>query len=196
MSPGDEVRAEAFRSAAAAVDTVLERIGDPLTEEIGKTGAASWDRFRAELARVVDLNLDIVRNAFDVYGSLLDPESFRSAESSTTLVLGPGVPGSEVAAVLWLHNFDEGPMTGVELVGSRLVAGAGESIERPLWSFAPSTVTVPPGSAVPVTVSVTVPTGTGDGAYVGTITARSGQGQPIDVRLEVVGTGPVAHDSW
>jgi hypothetical protein len=196
MSQGDEVRAEAFRSAAAAVDILLERIGDPVSEETGKTGTAAWDRFRSELARVVDLNLDVVRNAFDVYGTLLDPESFGSAGSSATLVLGPGVPGSEVAVVLWLHNFDEGPMTGVELVGSRLICAAEESIDRPEWSFAPATVTVPPGSAVPVTVGVTIPAGTGDGTYEGSITARTGQSQPIEVRLEVVGAGPVAHDSW
>jgi hypothetical protein len=192
----DEVRAEAFRSAAIAVDRLLERVGDPVPDEISKTGTAAWDRFRSELARVVDLNLDIVRNTFDLYGSLVGPEAFKPAESSTTLLLGPGVPGAEVAAILWLHNFDEDPMTGVELIGSRLVTEGRSSIERPEWSFAPSTVSVPPGSAVPVTVSVGIPPGTWDGSYEGTITAKGRQGQPIDVRLQVIAMSPVSHASW
>jgi hypothetical protein len=192
----NEVRREAFQAAGSAVDRFLERVGDPIPEDLNGLGAAAWDRFRSELARVVDLNLDMVRDAFGLYGTLFNPESLQGDRAAGMLTLGPGVPGSGAAAVLWLHNFDENPISGVELVGSILSSGDGNPIEEPGWSFTPSNPSVPARSAVPVLVELTIPPGTEGGSYGGTISATSRPGEPIEVRLEVTAMGPVPHDSW
>jgi hypothetical protein len=191
-----EVRREAFQAAAAAVDYFLERVGDPIPDEVNKRGAASWDRFRSELARVVDLNLEMVRDAFGLYGTLVGPESFSSDGGGGKLVLGPGMPGSGAAAILWLHNFEEDPISDVDLAGSRLSSRDGEHIDDPQWSFTNSNPSVPARSAVPVLVEVAIPPGTAAGSYEGTISSRDRQGEPIDVRLEVTAIEPIPHDSW
>jgi len=192
----NEVRREAFRAAAVAVDRFLERVGTPMSDELNDFSGAAWDRFRSELARVVDLNLDMVRNAFGLYGTLIGPEAFDSGGTGR-LEFTSGVPGSESVAVLWLHNFDDDPMTDIGLVGSELSIAGGEPIGEPGWSFTPSAVSVPARSAVPVVVKVAIPSGVDGGAYEGTITATGGQGQhPIEVLVDVVAMEPVAHDSW
>jgi hypothetical protein len=192
----NEVRREAFQAAAAAVDRFLERVGDAVPEELDRIGAASWDRFRSELARVVDLNLEMVRDAFGLYGTLLGPNSFQPDRAGEKLVVGPGTPGSEATAVLWLHNFDENPIAAVELVGSKLSAEKGDPIGEPGWTFTPSSPSVPARSAVPVLVRVAIPPGAEGGSYEGQISTTIRQGEPIDVRLEVTSTEPVPHDSW
>lgn len=192
----NEVKREAFRAAAAAVDRFLERVGDPVPDELNKRGVASWDRFRSELARAVDLNLEMVRDAFALYGTLVGPESFNTDRTGGKLTLGPGTPGSAAAAILWLHNFDADPISGVDLVGSRLSSTDGERIDDPGWSFTHSNPSVPARSAVPVLVEMAIPSGTGGGSYEGTISTKRGQGERIEVRVEVTGIEPIPHDSW
>lgn len=192
----NDVRREAFSAAAAAVDSFLERVGDPVPDELSRLGAATWDRFRSELARVVDLNLEMVREAFGLYGSLLGPETFQSEQREDTLMIGPGIPGSVAAAVLWLHNFDEDPVTRVHLVGSRLSSADSDSIDDPGWSFTPSDPSVPARSAVPVLVEVAIPRSADSGFYEGIISATGRQAERIDVRVEVTAGSPVPHDSW
>jgi hypothetical protein len=192
---GSTVREEAYRAAAAAVDSFLGRIGEDYAEQAGRVGAAARDRFRAEMGRVVDLNLDMVRNAFGMYSRLLDPENLL-ATSDDSLTLGPTVPGTAAATVLWMHNFDDEPIVDLGLVGSRLVAPDSGALHQPQWSFTPASVTVPARSAVPVLVGVDVPEGTGAGSYRGTVTPMGREGQPIGVSLEVVEVDPVEHDSW
>ena len=191
----NEVRREAFQAAAIAVDRFLERVGTPVSEELNDFSGAAWDRFRSELARVVDLNLDMVRNAFGLYGTLIGPES-SDPGGTGRLVFTSGVPGSEAVAVLWLHNFDDDPMPDIALVGSKLTVEGGEPIGEPGWSFTPSPVSVAARSAVPVLVKVAIPSGVDGGAYEGTITATGGQGHPIEVLVDIVAMEPVAHDSW
>jgi hypothetical protein len=192
----NEVRREAFQAAAAAVDRFLERVGDPAPDELNKLGVASWDRFRSELARAVDLNLEMVRDAFGLYGTFLGPESFNRDRRGGKLTLGPVTPGSAAAAILWLHNFDADPISGVDLAGSRLTSTDEDRIDDPGWSFTHWNPSVPARSAVPVLVEVVIPPGTGGGSYDGTISTTDGQGEPIDVRVEVTGIEPVPHDSW
>lgn len=192
---GGTIREEAYRAAAAAVDSFLGKIGEDYTEQAGRVGAAARDRFRAEMGRVVDLNLDIVRNAFGMYSGLLDPENLL-ATSNDSLALGPTVPGTAAATILWMHNFDDEPIVDLGLVGSRLVAPESGALDQPNWSFTPASITVPAKSAVPVLVGVGVPEGTGAGSYRGTVTPTGREGEPISVSLEVVGVDAVEHDSW
>jgi hypothetical protein len=192
----EEVRREAYQAAASAVDRFLERIGDPAPSGLTDLGEAAWSRFRAELARVVDVNLDLVRNAFNLYGSMADSAVFPTDGSAGRLSLSPGLPGSESCGVVWLHNFDETPRVGVALVGSKLSASQGEPIDDPGWLFSPPTVDVPARSAVSVLAKVTVPPDTPSGVFEGTISATGLQGRPIDVRLEVIDVEPVAHETW
>jgi hypothetical protein len=191
-----DIRREAYRAAAGAVDRFLERVADPAPEGPGPPGTAAWDRFRSELARVVDLNLDIVRNAFDLYGASVGAEPPTSDGAGDTLVLGPGVPGSEATGVLWLHNFDEEPLHVAGLVGSRLSGPDGGDIGLPRWSFAPSQVSVPPHAALPVVVTVPVPPDAAGGTYRGTISATGQPSRPIEVRVDVTAMTAVAHDTW
>lgn len=192
----DQVREEAYRAAAGAVDRILDRIGIPGTDRLGEVGHASWDRFQAELGRVVDLNLDMVRNAFGLYSTLLDPESLRGPGASDVLVLGPVVPGGTAGSVLWLHNYDDEPVTDVALVGSVLTNTGSGPANPPQWTFSPSAVTVPARSAVPVMVELALPKDAPVGDYEATVTPGGGPGEPVSVRVEVVAPSPVAHDSW
>ena len=192
----NQVRQEAYRAAAAAVDRFLARFDDSVTDRVDEVGSAAWDRFRAEMGRVVDLNLDMVRNAFGLYGSLVGPETFARTGTPDVLTLGPAVPGSDAASVLWVHNFDDQPMTGLTFVGSRLTGRGGEPIDLPRWSFSPPSTSVPTRSAVPVVVRVEVPDDAHAGWYTGTVSVQGGEGKMIEVRVEVVSRSPVGHDSW
>lgn len=192
----DEVRREAFQAAAAAVDRFLERVGDPVPDELSRLGSAAWDRLRSELGRVVDLNLEVVRDAFGLYGSLLGTESFQPERAGGQLVLGPGTPGSEAAGVLWLHNFDDVRIAQVDLVGSRLVTGNGDTIEQPGWSFTPASPSVPARAATPVLVKVPIPAGLTSGVYRGAITTSDSHAGPIEVLVEVTAMEPIPHDAW
>lgn len=192
----EEVRREAFRSAAAAVDRFLDRVGDPVPEAIRDIGTAGWDRFRSELARVVDLNLEMVRNAFGLYGALIGPESLTPNHDATTLKLSPSMPGSEASGVLWLHNFDEDPTAVTDLTGSPLSGPDGRRIDQPTWTFIPASVSVPAGTAVPVLVGVEIPPGTDQGSYRAVLSTAGHPAEPIEVRVDVVSAEPVAHDSW
>lgn len=191
----NQVREEAYRAAAGAVDRILERIGVPGADHIGEVGAAGWGRFHAEMSRVVDLNLDMVRNAFGLYSTLLSPESFRQSGEGRALALGPVVPGSTAGSVLWLHNYDDEPLADVALVGSALSTSEVGSVE-PQWAFSPKAITVPAGSAVPVTVEIVVPEDTPAASYQATVTPLGRPGEPIEVYIEVVASAPIPHDSW
>jgi hypothetical protein len=191
----NQVRQEAYRAAASAVDRFLARLDDSATDRVDQVGSAAWDRFRAEMGRVVDLNLDMVRNAFGLYSTLIGPETL-GRKGTDVLTLGPTVPGSEAAAVLWLHNFDDDPMTSLNFVGSRLIASGHEPIDLPTWTFFPPAITVPARSATPVLVRVEVPVDTHAGLYVGTVSVQGSEGQVLEVRVEVVSISPLGHDSW
>ncbi|MFZ0014340.1 MAG: hypothetical protein WAL25_09525 [Acidimicrobiia bacterium] len=190
------VRAEAYRAAAAAVDRFLLRIGESSVDQLGQVGDAARTRFRVEMGRVVDLNLDMVRNAFGLYGHVLDPENLRSPGRSDVLDLGSVVAGSTAVAVLWLHNFDEETMSDLALVGSRLVNGSMTSLDRPGWAFTPPTVDVPGRAAVPVLVEVAIPDDTSAGTYLGSVSPGGQEGTAIETRLEVVTASPIPHESW
>ena len=192
----DQVREEAYRAAAGAVDRLLERIGDPAADNVDEVGPGGWNRFRAEMGRVVDLNLDMVRNAFGLYGTLLSPESIRQQEGADVLVLGPVIPGNTAGSILWLHNYDDEPVDDVAFVGSHLTAPGAAAVDDPRWLFSPQTISVPARSAVPVMVEVEVPDDVPAGAYEATVTPRARPGQAIDVRVEVVAAAAIPHDSW
>lgn len=189
------VREEAYRAAAAAVDRFLSRVDESSAEQLGEVGEAARSRFLAELGRMVDLNLDMVRRAFGTYGNLLTPDVI-PAGGDDVLDLGRATPGSPATTVLWLHNFEEDVMSDLTMIGSMLTSKDSTTLETSDWSFSPSAVTVPARSAVPVIVSVAVPDGATAGSYSGTITARDKEAEPIEVRLEVVSLEPIAHESW
>lgn len=192
----NRVREEAYRAAASAVDRVLGRIGDPVGDQLDEMGTPAWDRLRAEMGRVVDLNLDVVRSAFGMYSTLLGPDMFRREGKTDLLVLGPAVPGSDTASVLWLHNFDDLPLPGLGFVGSALTLPGSSVIRHPRWWFSPQSVTVPARSAIPVAIRVGVPDRAPAGSYVGTVSVTGGEGQTIEVHVEVVAAEPIPHDSW
>lgn len=191
----NNVREEAYRAAAAAVDRFLGRIEESSAEQVGEVGEAARSRFLAELGRMVDLNLDMVRRAFGTYGRLLTPDMIPSGRDDV-LDLGLAPPGGLATTVLWLHNFEEDPISDLALVGSPLVSNETAAREKPRWSFSPSVVTVPPRSGMPVIVSLEVPAAATTGSYSGTVTARGREAQPIEARLDVVSVDPTSHESW
>lgn len=191
----DQVREEAYRAAAGAVDRILERIGVPGADQIDDVRAAGWNRFQAEMGRVVDLNLDMVRNAFGLYSTLLGPETLRGSRGSDALTLGPMVPGGTAGSVLWLHNYEDDPVENVSFVGSPLHHTEAGRVE-PHWTFSPSAISVPARSAVPVMVELAIPDRAPAGDYQATVTPGGGPGQSVEIRVEVVARSPISHDSW
>ena len=188
------VREEAYRAAAAAVDRFLGRIDESTADQLEDVGDAARGRFLAELGRMVDLNLDMVRKAFGTYGSLF-PSEIPSGRDDV-LDLGSATPGASATTVLWVHNFEQEAMSGVALAGSPLVSKDSKFLEKPHWSFSPAAVTVPPQSALPVIVGLEIPADAIAGSYVGTITVRDREALPIEARLEVVSGEPISHESW
>ncbi len=191
MTERDQVRARAFGEAAAAVDRFLEKFGDG-GPKLAEAGEGAVNRLRAELGRVVDLNLDLVRNAFALFGSV---SGARDGDPGT-LVLPPSAAGDAPGSIVWLHNFDEAERPEVRLVGTTLTSHEGHAIEASGWSFQPLEVAVPGRSGAPVTARLEIPRDASPGTYRGQLTAAGLDGHPIEVAVEVFSLDPVPHDSW
>lgn len=191
MADQDGVRARAFGEAAAAVDRFLEKFGGPGPKP-AEVGEGAVNRLRAELGRVVDLNLDLVRNAFAFYGTMGGDQ----AGGQDALKLAPSPAGAVASSVVWLHNFDETDRAAVRLVGGNLAGEHLDVIEASAWSFRPEVVDVPARTGTPIVVQLSIPVATGPGTYRGQLTAVGLDGPPIEVSLEVVSLDPVPHESW
>lgn len=171
----DDPRQAAYRDAAQAVDRLLGRLGEA-------TEASTTTRMRTQFARAMDLNLDLVRQA-------LDTASAGWPERPSAVTMPPALSGGTSTTLIWVHNHDPEPRTGVEVVG-----GAVGPVPGGAWSFAPNPIDVPADSAVPVLASLAVPPDAEPGTYEGAVSV--GAGSPIIVRIDIHDGEPIPHDAW
>lgn len=170
----EDPREAAYRDAAAAVDQFLGRLGEG-------GGPSTETAFRTKLARAMDLNVDLVRQAIDAAGDgLLD--------RPTSVTMPPVLAGSTSTTLLWVHNHGAAPRTGVGLEG-----GAIGPIPGSAWTFGPGSVTVPGESAAPVVAALAVPEATPPGTYEGIVSVGDA---PLTVRIDVHDGEPIPHDRW
>ncbi len=141
------------------------------------------------MGRVVDLNLDMVRNAFGLYGTLLSPEIISTAGRGGRARPRPG--GARQHGEPRSCGFTTtttSRSTEVTFVGSPLTNSGAEAVGATSVDSSPRpTISAPARSAVPVMVEVArSPMMLPAGEYQATVTPRARPGQAIDVRVEVV----------
>ena len=110
------VRDLGFQAASEVVERFISSMSrtDPAAADQGESRSPSGQRaafrqLRADLARAVDANLDLVRRAFDLYAGAVDrllgsePSAHDGGEGSH-LKLPPVLAGHRASSTLWVHN--------------------------------------------------------------------------------------------
>jgi hypothetical protein len=140
-------------------------------------------RFRKDAHEIVDILMDLVALGTKSVATLteslvrLEPkdQSIKSAAGSSgipTLVV-PGVvaPGQLASISMSLENAADKETEEIELHASDLVSAEGHRIESGLVQFSPKDLTLGSNSTQQVSISITVPEATPEGAYAGLIQA-------------------------
>ena len=152
---------------------------------------SAFRQLRADLARAVDANLDLVRRAFDLYAGavdrLLSDESSSDPGEPRHLKLPQVLPGYRASSTLWIHNTTPAPALALRLHGSGLVSHRGESIGSESWTFEPGEIDIaPPGSSLPVAVTLQTRADLNPGVYRGYVFVTNLPAEFMTVEIEVV----------
>ena len=195
------VRDLGFQAATEVVERFLSsmaRTGPPIAgpADAGSPGGqrAAFRQLRADLARAVDANLDLVRRAFDLYSGAVDrllgtEASGTSAGEGSHLKLPPVLAGHRASSTLWVHNTTSSASPALCLRASDLVSHTGETIGANGFEFDPPEIDIaPPHSSVAVAVTLTVDPVVAPGRYRGYVFASDLPDEFITIEVEVVGT--------
>lgn len=180
-----------FRAASEVVERFIRLIGDDPRSTVGETASGDRSAFRqlrADLARAVDANLDLVRRAFDLYAGAVDRFLGGDSDAGGRQFKLPSVlPGHRASSTLWIHNTTSAPALGLRLHGSGLISHDGESIAGDAWEFEPQEIDIaPPGSSLPVAVSLAVKDGIAPGIYRGHVFVTNLPTEFMTTEIEVV----------
>jgi hypothetical protein len=178
-APGD-VERRAVEQAGAVIGRFLDllggdRAGGPGPDPAAGAGAGADDplageppppdfaRMRADLARSVDLVLDLFRRTFDSYADLVET-SLRQrgvrvaggdGEGPDELVLEGDAGDEVVTGALFVHNFSGAPIGPVDPRVTDLFAHDGDRIDAGEVSLDPPSIDkVPDGATVRIAVAV------------------------------------------
>ncbi|MGH8927429.1 MAG: hypothetical protein ACRDWH_03695 [Acidimicrobiia bacterium] len=155
-------------------------------------------QLRADLARAVDANLDLVRKAFDLYAGAVERLLGSDRASSghhdgSHLKLPPVLPGHRASSTLWIHNTTSSASPTLRIHASDLVSHTGETISSEAFCFEPSEIDIaPPGSTLAVAVDLTIDPAVAPGSYRGHVFVANLPAEYLTVEVEVV--GPVGRD--
>ena len=204
------VRDFGFQAASEVVERFLSSMSktDPPTGGQADTGSpggqrAAFRQLRADLARAVDANLDLVRRAFDLYSGAVD--RLLGTESSGTaggegshLKLPPVLAGHRASSTLWVHNTTSSASPALRLSASDLVSHTGETIGANGFEFDPAEIDIaPPNSSVAVAVTLTIDPVVAPGRYRGYVFVSDLPDEFITIEVEVVGAvGNSQEDRW
>ena len=202
------VRDFGFEAASEVVERFLSSMAktDPPTG--GQADArspggqrAAFRQLRADLARAVDANLDLVRRAFDLYSGAVDRllgTSGAAGGEGSHLKLPPVLAGHRASSTLWVHNTTTSASPALRLRASDLVSHTGETIAANGFEFDPAEIDIaPPNSSVAVAVTLTIDPAVAPGRYRGYVFVSNLPDEFITIEVEVVGTvGNSQEDRW
>ena len=179
-----------FRAASEVVERFIRLMGDDprsSSQPIGEDRSA-LRQLRADLARAVDANLDLVRRAFDLYAGAVDRFLGGDASADSRHFQMPAIlPGHQASSTLWIHNTTAAPASSLRMHGSELVSHNRDTIPADAWRFEPTEIDIaPPGSSLPVAVDLEVSGDTAPGIYRGQVLVANLPGEYMTVEIEVV----------
>jgi hypothetical protein len=189
MSEPVEIRELGFRAASEVVDRFIRLMGEEprqASPPAGEDRSAAFRQLRADLARAVDANLDLVRRAFDLYSGAID-RFLGGGETDRHIKLPAVLPGHQASSTLWIHNTAAAAAASLRLHGSDLVNHNGKIIPGAAWRFEPEEIGIaPPGASMPVAVNLEVGSDTTAGIYRGHVFVTNLPGEYVTVEIEVV----------
>jgi hypothetical protein len=188
MPDPNEIRDMGFRAASEVVDRFIRLMGDdPRPGQPAGEDRSAFRQLRADLARAVDANLDLVRRAFDLYAGAVDRLLGGVPDADSRHFQMPAVlPGQHASSTLWIHNTTATAASSLRLHGSDLVSHLGDTISAEAWQFEPAVIDIaPPGSSLPVAVDLHVSEDTVAGIYRGHVFVTNLPGEYMTVEVEV-----------
>jgi hypothetical protein len=201
------VRDLGFEAASEVVERFIGSLRpQPPPPEEGSSPGVQRDAFRqlrADLARAVDANLDLIRRAFDLYAGAVDrllgtePESVAGAPESH-VKMPPVLPGHRASTTLWIHNTTSQGSPALRLHASDLFSPAGEIISAGRFEFEPVEIDIaPPGSSIPVAVELAIGSSVPPGIYRGYVFVTNLPTEYLTIEVEVVGgVGVPREEPW
>ena len=178
-----------FRAASEVVDRFIRLMGDdprPPRQPVGDDRSAAFRQLRADLARAVDANLDLVRRAFDLYAGAVD-RLIGGGETDRHFKMPAVLAGHRASSTLWIHNTAAAAAASLRVHGSDLVDHNRNTIPAAAWRFEPDEIDiVPPGASLPVAINLDVSDDTSPGIYRGHVFVTNLPGEYMTVEIEVV----------
>lgn len=209
---GSEQREKSVRDVGfQAASEVVERFLGSMAKTEPPTGAqseadppgnqrAAFRELRADLARAVDANLDLVRRAFDLYSGAVDRllgSSGTTGGEGSHLKLPPVLAGHRASSTLWVHNTTSSASPALRLHASDLVSHTGRTIAATGFEFDPAEIDIAaPNSSVAVAVALTIDPAVPPGRYRGYVLVSNLPDEFITIEVEVVGAVGSQEDRW
>jgi hypothetical protein len=204
------VRDFGFRAASEVVERFISsmgqtdpRIGSEADPRSSGGQRAAFRQLRADLARAVDANLDLVRRAFDLYAGAVDrllgnASAPDGGGEGSHLKLPPVLAGHRASSTLWVHNTTPSASPALILRASDLVSHTGETIRSDGFEFEPAEIDIaPPNSSVAVAVGLAIDPAVLPGRYRGYVFVTNLPDEFMTIEVEVVGAvGESQEDRW
>lgn len=208
--PVEPVRDLGFQAASEVVERFISSMGGTDSQPGSQTDArstgsqrAAFRQLRADLARAVDANLDLVRKAFDLYAGAVDrllgaePAPTRGGDGSH-LKLPPVLPGHRASSTLWIHNTTASASPALRFHASELISHSGETIASDAFEFEPAEIDIaPPNSSLAIAVSLAIGPAVAPGCYRGHVFVTNLPTEYMTIEVEVVGpVGVNQEERW
>jgi len=158
---------------------------------------------RADLARAVDANLDLVRRAFDLYSGAVDRllgtgASGAGDDGGSHLKLPPVLPGHRASSTLWIHNTTPTESKGLRLHASNLTSHSGATISSEGFEFEPAEIDIAPANAsVPIAIGLAIGPTVPPGRYRGYVFVTNLAAEYLTIEIEVIApVGVTQEERW
>jgi len=204
------VRDLGFQAASEVVERFISSMSQTDPANTGQAEArspggqrAAFRQLRADLARAVDANLDLVRRAFDLYAGAVDrllgsESSANEGGEGSHLKLPPVLAGHRASSTLWVHNTTSSASPALRLRATDLVSSNGATVGADAFEFDPAEVDIaPPNSSVAIAVTLTIDPAAVPGRYRGYVFVTNLPDEFMTVEVDVVGAvGGSQEDRW
>ncbi|HKX73961.1 MAG TPA: hypothetical protein VJR05_01060 [Acidimicrobiia bacterium] len=185
---GTGARELGFRAAAEAIENFMGMFGNGQDPPSPGGPRSPFRQLRADLARAVEANLELVRRAFDLYaGAVEQVLATDGEETDRHLRLPAVVPGERSSTTLWIHNTTPAVAPPLRPQGSDLHSASGEKIASTSLFFEPAQIDrLGPGSTYEVAVTVATDATTPAGLYRGYVFVPNLAEEFVSLELSVI----------